>query len=263
MTHTSSTPTSASETNMTSNLGLYLYGILPAPIDDELELEGLDKQPVRMHQVDDCVFLYSAAQQTRYLASRKNLLGHERVLEQAMMLGYRNVLPLQFGLVIADWDMVRQQLITPYSDNLTQLFQKLTGRREVGVKVFWDVNAELEMLMQENEQLRQERDRLEGKTLSMEEVVSIGQSIERAMNDRKDSIVEHFRDILDPLAAELVENDPMTDTMIYNAAYLIPWDDEPKFSQQVEVLDAEFEGRLRIRYNNFTAPFNFAQIERD
>lgn len=263
MTNPTSTATSTVEPTMTTDRGLYLYGILPAPAAHDIELEGLDKQPVQMHQVDNCVFLYSAAQQNRYLASRKNLLGHERVLEDAMKAGYQNLLPLQFGLVIGDWDTVREQLISPHSNSLVQLFQKLTNHREVGVKVFWDTAVELEMLMQENDQLRQERDRLEGKTLSMEDIVSIGQSIEQAMNDRKETIIQHFRDRLNSMSVELVENDPMTDTMIYNSAYLIPWDDEPEFSQRVEALDSEFEGRLRIRYNNFTAPFNFAQIERD
>ncbi|GEM_PF-213560 len=263
MGNTNATLSATVKSTMTTDQGLYLYGILPAPAAHELELVGLDKQPVQMHQVDDCVFLYSAAQQNRYLASRRNLLGHERVLEDAMTAGYRNLLPLQFGLVIGDWDTVREQLVSPHSKSLVQLFQKLTNNREVGVKLFWDATVELEMLMQENDQLRQERDRLEGKTLSMEEIVSIGQSIEQAMNDRKETIIHHFQDMLNLMAVEIVENDPMTDAMIYNAAYLIPWDNESQFSQKVEALDAEFEGRLRIRYNNFTAPFNFAQIERD
>jgi hypothetical protein len=65
---------------------------------------------------------------------------------------------------------------------------------------------------------------------------------------------------LNPLAVEILENDVLTDTMIYNTAYLIDWDSESQFSEQVEALDRQFENRLRIRYNNFTAPFNFAQL---
>ncbi len=37
---------------------------------------------------------------------------------------------------------------------------------------------ELQQLMQENADLRAERDRLEGKTLSMAEIVKIGQAVE-------------------------------------------------------------------------------------
>jgi len=51
-----------------------------------------------------------------------------------------------------------------------------------------------------------------------------------------------------------VENDPLTPDMIYNAAYLIAWESESTFGERVEVLDSRFEDRLRIRYNNFTAP---------
>ena len=247
----------------TTSQGLYLYGILPTPPNTEFDVQGLDKEPVHSHQVDNFVFLYSSAKKNKYLASRRNLLGHERVLETAMHEGYRNLLPLQFGLVINDWDRVQQQLIAPYGENLVQLFDKLNGRREVSIKMLWDSKSELELLMQENDGLRAERDRLEGRQLSMEEVVSIGQQIEQAMSDRKDTIVRTFQNELNPLAIEIAENDPLQEAMIYNTAYLIPWDLEPKFSEKVEALDQQFDGRLRIRYNNFTAPFNFAQIERN
>lgn len=243
--------------------GLYLYGIFPAPGPQNLELEGLDKQPVESYTVDGFTFLYSEAQQERYLASRRNLLGHERVLEQSMAAGYRTLLPLQFGLIIADWDDVIRQLIKPRHEALQRLFSKLDGRREVSVKIFWEEEVELEMMMSENEDLRGERDRLEGKSLSMDEVLYIGQAIEQAASDRKAAIVQIFRDTLTPLAVDSVENDLLTSAMIYNAAFLIPWDAEPAFSAKVEALDVQFQGRLRIRYNNFTAPFNFAQLEEE
>lgn len=240
--------------------GLYLYGIFPSPGPLNLDLNGLDQQPVWAHQIEEFVFLYSDAHQSRYLASRRNLLGHERVLEQAMEEGYRTLLPLQFGLVIEDWDTVEKQLISTHGAHLEGLFNKLSGHREVGVKVFWDQPAELEALMAEDNHLRSERDRLEGKSLSMDEVVRIGQAIEQKMGDRQQYIISGFRDTLNSLAVEVIENDPLTDAMIYNAAYLIPWDAEQEFSKRVEDLDQAFDARLRIRYNNFTAPFNFARL---
>jgi Gas vesicle synthesis protein GvpL/GvpF len=240
--------------------GLYLYGIFPAAGVQEMTLEGLDRQPVQSHTVDEFTFLYSEAQQERYLASRRNLLGHERVLEQAMEQGYRTLLPLQFGLIVNDWVTVEDQLIKTQSENLKELFSKLDGRREVSVKIFWDADQELESLMLEDEGLRAERDRLEGKSLSMDQIVKIGQAIEAEMEERKQGIIRAFQEALNELAIERVENDLLTDSMIYNAAYLIPWDAEPEFSEQVETLDLQFEERLKIRYNNFTAPFNFAQL---
>lgn len=240
---------------------LYLYGIFPAPGPGALDVQGLDNQSVATHVVGDFAFLYSEAQQERYLASRKNLLGHERVLEAAMRAGDRTLLPLQFGLVIETWERVIEELITLHSEGLKRLFARLEGRREVSVKVLWQPDEELNQLMAEDDELRQERDRLEGKQLSMDEVVSIGQAIEAAVEDRRDVIVDAFREALNPLAVEVIENDPMTNAMIYNAAYLIPWDTEAEFGAAIEALDGQFEDRLRIRYNNFTAPFNFAQLD--
>ncbi|HEY9887337.1 MAG TPA: GvpL/GvpF family gas vesicle protein [Candidatus Obscuribacterales bacterium] len=240
---------------------LYLYGIFPAPGPSHLTVTGLDNRPVATHLIDDFAFLYSEAQQERYLASRKNLLGHERVLEAAMEAGDRTLLPLQFGLVIETWDRVIQELVTPHGEGLKRLFARLDGHREVSVKVLWEADTELNQLMAENEALRQERDRLEGQVLSMDQVVNIGQSIEQAVDARKEAIIEAFRTQLNPRAIAVIENDPMTDAMIYNAAYLIPWEREASFGSAIEALDAQFEERLRIRYNNFTAPYNFAQLD--
>lgn len=239
--------------------GLYLYGIVPAPASD-LALQGLDQQPVQTQQVDDFVFLYSEAQQSRYLASRRNLLGHERVLEQAMEAGFEPILPLQFGLTIDTWQTVREQLLESKSDRLFQLFDKLSGRREVSIKLFWEPQSELEMLLAEDEKLRCDRDALKGKTLSMDETIRIGQAIERALQIRQQQIIQAFQEKLNSIAIEVVENDLLSETMIYNCAYLIPGEVEPQFSELVEQLDEQFDRRLRIRYNNFTAPFNFAQL---
>ncbi len=241
--------------------GLYLYGIFPPPGPQRLTGHGLDNQPLHTHPINDFVFLYSEAQQERYLASRRNLLGHAKVLEQAMEAGYRTVLPLQFGLIIENWQTVQTQLVTPHHDKLIALLDTLNGQREVGVKVFWEPSEELEAMLEENQPLRDQRDSLEGKQLSLDQVVAIGQAIERAMADRKESTIEIFQTTLNPLAKAVVENDLLTDNMIYNAAYLIPWDDEPLFSDRVEQLDQQFANRLRIRYNNLTAPYNFAQLE--
>lgn len=240
--------------------GLYLYGIFPTPGPKELHLKGLDAQPVHTHFVDEFVFLYSEAQQERYLASRRNLLGHEKVLEEAMKAGYRTLLPLQFGLIVQDWQSVVNQLIHPYHTGLNQLFKKLENRREVGIKIFWEPEEELQQLMAENQELQAKKANLEGKLLNMDQVIVIGQEIEQAMNHRQQNIIEKFQEHLNPLALEVVENDLLTDKMIYNAAYLIPWDAEANFSEQVEMLDHLFDSRLKIRYNNFTAPYNFAQL---
>jgi hypothetical protein len=243
--------------------GFYLYGIFPLPGPQKLELEGLDKQPVKTHIFDDFVFLYSEAKQQRYLASRRNLLGHETVLEEAMHAGYRTVLPLKFGTIAESWQAVEKELLVPHRQQLHELLKQLTGNREVGIKIFWETNEELQRLLDLQPELKAKRDNLQGKVLSMEETIAIGQELERSLEAQKQGIIDRFHHELNALAIDRVENDPLTEAMIYNAAYLIPWDRETEFGDRVEGLDRAFEGRLRIRYNNFTAPFNFARLNSD
>jgi hypothetical protein len=242
------------------NFGLYLYGIFPDTIPEHLEIKGLDGQPVQSQAVDGFTFLYSDACQEKYLASRRNLLTHERVLEQAMQEGFYTLLPLRFGLVVKDWAEINQQLIQPYKEKLQNLFTKLAGQREVSIKILWDTKSELQAMMSSHPDLKQQRDNLEGKKLSMEEVIHIGQLIESNLQIRKEAVIQVFAHELNPLAKEVVENDPMTEEMIYNAAFLIPWESESLFSERIEAIDQKFGERLRIRYNNFTAPYTFAQL---
>ena len=242
------------------NLGLYLYGILPAPIPEKVVLEGLDQQPVQSYSVDGFNFLYSEAKKEKYLTSRRNLLCHEKVLELAMSEGFRTLLPLRFGLVVKTWETVTDQLTRPHKEKLEELFQKLEGRREVSVKVFWNSKSEIQGLLESNVSLKKKRDAMEGKALSTSEIIEIGKLIENGLQLRKQAVIDAFRSELNALAEEFVENDPMTEEMIYNAAYLIPWESESNFSQKVEAIDQKFGDRLRIRYNNFTAPYTFAQL---
>jgi len=242
------------------NLGLYLYGILPAPISEKVVLEGLDQQPVQSYSVDGFNFLYSEAKKEKYLTSRRNLLCHEKVLELAMSEGFRTLLPLRFGLVVKTWETVTDQLTRPHKEKLEELFQKLEGRREVSVKVFWKIQSEIQGLLESNVSLKKKRDAMEGKALSQSEIIEIGKLIENGLQLRSSAVIDVFRSELNALAEEFVENDPMTEEMIYNAAYLIPWESESNFSEKVEAIDQKFGDRLRIRYNNFTAPYTFAQL---
>jgi hypothetical protein len=239
---------------------LYLYGIVAAPGPRHLNVVGLDKQLVRVHVLGSLAFLYSQTCQERYLASRANLLAHEAVLESVMNEGHRTLLPLQFGLVVSSWDQVEQDLVKPRLAELLALLQRLEGKREVGVKVFWDPERELQLGLEENPALKARRDELAGTPLGLEAVVEMGRALEQLLEQRRQHIAHTFTAALAPLASDCVEGKLLTENMAYNSAFLINWEDEPAFAQKVEELDQAFQGRLRIRYNNFTAPYNFVKL---
>ncbi|MEN9206429.1 MAG: GvpL/GvpF family gas vesicle protein [Thermostichales cyanobacterium DRC_bins_46] len=240
--------------------GLYLYGMVKAPGPRHLAVTGLDQQPVQMMTLGSLVMFYSQALQDRYLASRNNLLTHQRVLEKIMQEGHRSVLPLQFGLVVTDWQQVHNDLLIPQQARLTELLQHLEGKREVGVKVFWDPQKELQLGLEENPDLKRRRDQMAGSPLGLDAVVRIGQELEQMLEGRRQGIARTFVERLRPLSSEMVVGELLTENMACNLAFLIPWEGEPEFAQQVERLDQEFQQRLRIRYNNFTAPYNFARL---
>jgi hypothetical protein len=250
-------------------MSLYLYAILQAENLDlikNLDLKGMNAQPVQFHALPPFAIAYSESQQDRYLASRSNLLTHETVLESLMKAidPYLAVpLPLQFGLVADAWEEVQTDLLIPYEDQLKQLIQNLIGKREVSVKLFWNQTEELNLAVAENQGLSQRREALVGKVLSMDEAIAIGQELEAAIEERQQTIIDAFVNTLQPLSYEYVEGELLTESMIYNGSFLIDWNKEPEFAVAVEKLDQQFENRLRIRYNDFTAPYNFVNVDRD
>jgi len=249
-------------------MSLYLYAILDetnhsqlnGAIND-LKLQGMNKQPVQLQVISPFTVIYSNAQEARYLASRANLLAHETVIEAVMKVNVTEVpLPLQFGLVVEDWEEVEQQLIEGHQADLHTLLERLRGKREVGIKIFWDQTAELQLVLAEDPVLHQKREALMGKILSLDEAIAIGQELESALLERQQLIISTFLETLQPLSCDYIEGDLLTENMLYNAAFLIDWHQEPEFAIAVENLDAKFNHRLRIRYNNFTAPYNFVQL---
>lgn len=246
-------------------MGLYLYGILPDGEVNHLNrhLTGMDGVPVLYHHIPPFLIIYSQTKEERYLASRANLLTHEKVLEELMrsIPNDRAVpLPLQFGLVVENWEQVQTELLEPHRERLLELLTKLIGKCEVGVKVFWKPEEELNWLVAQDPVLSAKRASLSGKILSMDEAIAIGQELETALEKRQQLIVNTFLGELLPLCEEYVAGELLTDNMVCNYAFLIKMEQEPEFADAVEKLDQYFEKRYRIRYNNFTSPYNFVSI---
>jgi hypothetical protein len=97
----------------------------------------------------------------------------------------------------------------------------------------------------------------------MDEAIAIGQELEAAIEERQQMIIDAFLNTLQPMSHEYVEGELLTESMIYNGSFLIDWNKEPEFAAAVESLDQQFANRLRIRYNDFTAPYNFVAVDRE
>ncbi|NJK35743.1 MAG: GvpL/GvpF family gas vesicle protein [Oscillatoriales cyanobacterium SM2_2_1] len=220
--------------------------------------------PCRCTAAPPLAIAYSDTTQDRFLASRSHLLTHERVLETLMEQIPNAIavpLPLQFGLVVTSWEQVHQDLIGPQQSQLQTLLHKLIGKREVGIKLFWDQTAELNRLLDRNPDLQQRRDALKGRPLTMDEAIGLGQELEALLTGHQRFISQSFLDTLTPLSHEQAPGELLTENMILNAAFLIDNSREPEFAETVERLDEQFEHRIRIRYNNFTAPYNFVALD--
>lgn len=72
----------------------------------------------------------------RIRPERRNLGAHSEVLKRIMQDG--PLLPMAFGIVATDEEALRAALIKSQSELLEQL-DAVTGKLEMGLRLFWDV----------------------------------------------------------------------------------------------------------------------------
>ena len=82
--------------------------------------------------------------------TRKNMSAHNRVLE-AFIKDY-TVLPARFGLISDSENKIRG-LLTKYYPTLKEHIKRLENRMEVGVKVFYEKQAVIDILEGESQKL--------------------------------------------------------------------------------------------------------------
>src|SRR3954451_5151817 len=117
---------------------LVVYGVMLAgDCPDELCVEWRERTlAVRSIEQDGVCALIGDAPDGPMRVRRDELLAHTEVLHAAMERGA--ILPLQFGVVLADDEAVRNDLLAPRASALAARLASLEGTAEFQLKVTFD-----------------------------------------------------------------------------------------------------------------------------
>jgi hypothetical protein len=242
-----------------SSTGLYLYGIT---IADEMEcptggVAGAEVETIVEGQLAAVVSRLGAG---RVRAQRANLAAHHRVLHE--LADQRPVLPVVFGSVTGKEDALRRLLRRNY-DVLVSRLQRLRGKVEMGLKVYWDLPNVFEYFVATHQELEGMRNRLfrPGRTPTLEEKVELGERFVSLLQQARERHTRRVEDALTPCSVEVRAIDPGEERMILKLACLVARDRQAQWEEGVRQAALLFDDHYRFDYSGPWPPYNFTDVD--
>jgi hypothetical protein len=193
-----------------------------------------------------------------YDPTRENALAHEQVNETVMR--EFTVLPMAFGALFrTQQDII--ELLRGTGDALRDVFTKMEGKLEFGLKVNWDRDRVIAGLERQNEEIRNLKEqitRTSGSTYFAR--MQLGRLVDAALTEQADAYVREIYAELRNTAVASRANKNIGDKMIMNAAFLVERQREADFDQKIKEIATRYEGKLSFKYSGPWPPYNFVHI---
>jgi hypothetical protein len=250
-----------SEGGMMPPQGKYIYGIIAEPQLRRFGFPGVEDAEVYTVNYDGIAAIVSDTQLQEIDPIRKNV--HTHTVVQDELLKEYTLLPMGFGMIAASEDEV-QRLLEKNYEGLVHELNRLAGKVEVEVKVFWDREAVIKELQGENQELTKLKSKIRA-TLSSNEaqrlLIEAGKLVERIVMDWKARYAERVCAILGQLALDTQLNNSAGIENLLNASFLIEKPRECVFKEEVYRLDSEFRGKVNFKYVGPLPPYNFINLK--
>lgn len=247
-----------------SSSSCYLYGVCPAPgphVESLTTTLGGVNQPVQLIEESDLVMVWSALEEDipTLRASRKNLMAHQKVLEE--ILKTHTLLPLRFGTIAENEDQVRR-LLARNQEAMQQQLQRVEGKFEMGLKAIWkDMQVIFQELVADNQTIQKRKQQAQKGGLSHDQQIELGKQVEQALQNKRELEAQALLQRLQPLALEYSQQDPIGDSMCLNAAFLIDRAHEAAFDERVQQIGDDYENRMDFKYVGPLPPYNFVTLD--
>jgi len=211
----------------------------------------------------------SDSPQDEYETTRANTMQHQLVCEEVLKQGF-TVLPVRFGTICKPTpgkssaeEKIKRLLRRRYGE-FHSLLREMENKVELGLKVFWKKERLFQEIVAENQNIREVRDRIAAnpseESSTYYERLQLGTMVYNEMENRRDIEASRLARALSPLAERYETNKVLIDTMILNAAFLVPRPRVEEFDRKVDELDSRYGERMKFKYVGEVPPFNFVEI---
>jgi len=239
----------------------YIYGIVAEPQLRRFGFPGVGDAEVYTINHDGIAAIVSNTELQEIDPTRKSV--HTHTVVQDELLKEYTLLPMGFGMIAASEDEVRRLLEKNYEGLVGEL-NRLAGKIEVEVKVFWDQEAIIKELQGESQKLTKLKAKISA-ALSVTEtqrlLIEAGKLVERIALEWKTNYAELVYTTLKKLSHDAQVNNLVGIKNLLNASFLIEKPRECVFKEEVYRLDSKFQGKIDFKYIGPLPPYNFVNLK--
>jgi hypothetical protein len=237
----------------------YVYGVISATSAPPPGpgIGGAEPRLVRAHELGALV---SDIDADEIALGRDAMTAHARVLEQALAAG--TVLPMRFGVVMADDDAVRDELLDAHGTQLRAQLADLAGKVELKLRASYDEQGLMREAVAQDPQIARMRESLRG---APEEAtyyarIQLGELVAAVVERIRQTDAGAILDSLAPLAVAFETGEPAHERIALNASFLVERDRIPEFDDQVDRIGRAQAERMRLKYTGPLPPHSFVRI---
>lgn len=237
----------------------YVYGVVAAGAAAPSG-PGIDGAAVRLVASDGIAALVSEVERELRFG-RKAMTAHANVLQQALANGA--VLPMRFGILMADDEQIRDQLLEPHGPELSSQLEDFAGKVELKLRATYDEGRLIREVVDEDQDVARLRNSLRGvpEAASYYGRIRLGELVSEAVERKRQADSQRILDALAPLALALDAGEPNHERIVVSASFLVRQEQIEKFDAAVDQLGREHEARMRFKYTGPLPPHSFVRFE--
>jgi len=244
---------------MAGSEGAYVYGVVRGSATPPAG-GGVDEQAVRLAGNGELAALVSTAPSVPVKASRRNLMAHSRVLQEAMSAG--PVLPMRFGVVMPSEEAVTAELLDLHEPVLREQLGAFEDKVELELKVLCPEDELLRTVVAEQTEIRDRRERLRGRPdeATYYERIRLGELVAGAVAAKREQIAERAVSALEPLAVAVRADEPAADQVLASAAFLVERERLRDFDAAVDRLGEDLGSPVLVKCVGPLPAYHFVDL---
>jgi hypothetical protein len=237
----------------------YVYGIVEAGAPEPTG-SGIRDAPLRLIEGASAAALVSDLEGEELRLGREEAMAHARVLEDALSRG--TILPMRFGVVVADDAEVRERILDGHGPELVAQLERLEGKVELAVRAVYEEDQLMREIVQTHPEIARRREALRGQPedATYYERIGLGELVADAVERARESDANTILEVLSPLALAVEIGQPGHERVVLNASFLVGRDSVEEFDAALEDLARGQAERIQFKLTGPLPPHSFVEL---
>lgn len=241
--------------------GIYIFCGVEATDEEDfghVEFEG-EKRAIFTIHYENAAMVATEVPMKIYHPNKENLMMHQQVISRVMDKN-DTVIPISFGNVFnskGDVEVLLQNLHPQF----TELFPKIKGKIELGLKVIGKKEW-LEKRVNQHPEIDEMTRTVQAKSkeAGYYDRIKLGGKAQELFNQLQCEVKTDIFEQLEEKAEAAKDNDPISETMLLNASFLVDREKEVEFDELVNEAHERWKDQVEFNYTGPWPAYNFINI---